>query len=115
MIFHLLNESPEHLLDAIKILVDNNEINADTALLLLDASIMIKKMRSMDYPSIDKISIQKVDETIKACKSYQQTVNQEERNKFIKDFISDNKTKIYNDIELQRKWLMTLYKDAEVI
>jgi len=114
VILRLLNESPIHILDEIRSSVNHGNFNDDVALLMLDIGEMVKKMQNFNDDAIKKIAASTIEDTLKACKSYQNFLNQLVIDKFLADFKQENKIKILNDLNLIQKRLLQIYQDAGV-
>ena len=109
-----LSESPIHLLDQIKINIDQDEIDEELALATMNVFALINKMKTFTDDAIKRIAGSDAMTTLKACASIQANTSDNVINKFISDFNKDNKQRILNDIKLYQARLLKIYQDAGV-
>jgi hypothetical protein len=110
----ILSESPIHFFDAIRKKVQSGDYNKNVALTCIDLQTYVVKLQSFTDLSVNKIAIADAKTTFLALKAIQKSIPVSVRNRFIKDFNEEHKTRILNDLEGFEKKLINYYDEIGI-
>ena len=84
------------------------------ALTCIDLQTYVVKLQSFTDLSVNKIAIADAKTTFLALKAIQKSIPVSVRNRFIKDFNEEHKTRILNDLEGFEKKLINYYDEIGI-